>query len=54
LIDAQGKVILIDLDSMQEHQHYRDFEKAFNKDKKRFLKNWQDLKMKEIFTSLLF
>ncbi|OUR70783.1 hypothetical protein A9Q78_11830 [Methylophaga sp. 41_12_T18] len=54
LIDDQGKVILIDLDAMQEHRSERQFYKAFNNDKKRFLRNWQDLKVKEIFTSLLF
>ncbi len=54
LIDAAGKVILIDLDAMQEHTSYRRFQRAFNKDKKRFIRNWQDMNIKETFTSLIF
>ena len=54
LIDAQGKVVLIDLDSMREHRSYSQFQKALNKDKKRFLRNWQDVKVKEVFTSLIY
>ena len=54
LIDADGKVILIDLDSMKDHRSTSEFEKIFNKDKKRFLRNWQDLNIKQMFESLLF
>lgn len=54
LIDAQGKVILIDLDAMQEHQSERTFQKAFNNDKKRFLRNWQESTVKDVFKDLLF
>lgn len=54
LIDDLGKVTLIDLDSMQEHQTNEQFQKVFNKDKKRFLKNWQDVKIKKKFESLVF
>ena len=53
LLNAQGKVSLIDLDSMQEHQNAEQFQKAFNKDKKRFLRNWQEPKIKKIFTSFI-
>jgi len=53
LIDPQGNVALIDLDSMQEHQIANEFQKAFIKDKKRFLKNWQDIKLKQQFNNLL-
>lgn len=54
LVDDEGKVILIDLDSMKEHRNYRDFQRAFKKDKKRFIRNWQDMNIKETFTSLMF
>jgi tRNA A-37 threonylcarbamoyl transferase component Bud32 len=54
LLNTHGKVSLIDLDSMQEHQNSEQFQKAFNKDKKRFLRNWQDMKVKEKFTSLVY
>lgn len=53
LIDTEGKLTLIDLDSMQEHQNNEQFQKAFNKDKKRFLKNWQRSKLKQQLNSLL-
>ncbi len=54
LVDDEGIVILIDLDSMKEHRNYRDFQRAFKKDKKRFIRNWQDMNIKETFTSLIF
>jgi RIO-like serine/threonine protein kinase len=53
LIGPQGKVALIDLDAMQEHQAENKFQKAFNKDKQRFLRNWQDIEVKKMFTSLI-
>jgi tRNA A-37 threonylcarbamoyl transferase component Bud32 len=54
LLDTQNQVALIDLDSMQEHLSFSEFEKAFNKDKNRFLQNWKDLKLKETFVSHIF
>jgi tRNA A-37 threonylcarbamoyl transferase component Bud32 len=53
LIDPQGNVVLIDLDSMQEHRSEPSFHKAFNSDKKRFLRNWKEVKVKEMFSSIL-
>jgi tRNA A-37 threonylcarbamoyl transferase component Bud32 len=53
LLDTQGKIALIDLDSMHEHQNESNFKKAFNKDKKRFLRNWQGLNIHSIFASLI-
>ncbi|NQZ54640.1 MAG: hypothetical protein HRT93_10360 [Piscirickettsiaceae bacterium] len=54
LLTKKGKIHLIDLDVMQEHSSIRSFRRACNKDKKRFLKNWQDLNIKEFFETLLF
>ena len=53
LMDSQGNVALIDLDAMQEHRSEPSFHKAFNNDKKRFLRNWQEVKVKEMFSSIL-
>jgi len=53
LIDNEGKVLIIDLDAMQEHKSFKSFQKAHNKDKKRFLRNWDDAKINSIFTKLI-
>lgn len=53
LINAQGKISLIDLDSMKQHKSDKAFQRAFDKDKNRFIRNWQDTKIKQIFTELI-
>lgn len=53
LINTQGKISLIDLDSMKQHKSDKAFQRAFDKDKKRFIRNWQDTKIKQIFTELI-
>jgi len=54
LLNSHNIVELIDLDSMQQHQSSGSFNKAFNKDKIRFLKNWQDMKIESVFDDQLF
>ncbi|MTI63686.1 lipopolysaccharide kinase InaA family protein [Methylophaga sp.] len=41
LLTQEGEVNLIDLDAMHEHQHQWSFQRAFVRDQKRFLKNWE-------------
>jgi len=53
LIDCDSKVSVIDLDAMQEHGSDRLFQRKHNKDKNRFLRNWNDLKLKKIFSTLI-
>jgi len=52
LIKKKGKILLIDLDAMQEHSNQSSFLRAFNKDKHRFIRNWQDPKTKALFSDL--
>jgi tRNA A-37 threonylcarbamoyl transferase component Bud32 len=54
LLNSQNIIELIDLDSMQQHQSRGSFNKAFIKDKKRFLKNWQDMKIESTFDGLFY
>ncbi|MFK8066927.1 MAG: lipopolysaccharide core heptose(II) kinase RfaY, partial [Gammaproteobacteria bacterium] len=54
LLDETGRINLIDLDAMKEHTSPHKFQMDFIKDKKRFLRNWDDTATKEIFESLLF
>ncbi|MDH5358583.1 MAG: hypothetical protein OEW63_08175 [Gammaproteobacteria bacterium] len=54
LLDAGGNVSMIDLDAMQEHKRIKAFQRTFYKDKKRFLRNWQDIEIKEKFQALIF
>lgn len=53
LINSRGEILLIDLDSMKEHKNSAVFQRAFDKDKKRFIRNWQDLDIQETFSSLI-
>lgn len=53
LINEEGRLSIIDLDSMQEHTRKRVFSRAFNKDKKRFIKNWNDSELKVIFQGIV-
>ncbi|NQY25708.1 MAG: hypothetical protein HRT92_00860 [Piscirickettsiaceae bacterium] len=53
LLDVTGKIWMIDLDSMQEYSNRNLFINAFAKDKDRFLRNWQDPKIKELFGNIL-
>ncbi|MFW5450647.1 MAG: lipopolysaccharide kinase InaA family protein [Methylophagaceae bacterium] len=54
LLTKDGKIELLDLDTMQEHKCSRSFNSAFDKDKHRFIKNWQDAKIKDLFEALFF
>ncbi len=54
LLDKTGIISLIDLDAMTEHTTKKSFEPAFLKDKERFIRNWQDQEVKDIFETLLF
>ncbi|RKZ94963.1 MAG: hypothetical protein DRQ40_04735 [Gammaproteobacteria bacterium] len=53
LLKKKGKIELIDLDAMREHQSYKAFFHAFNNDKARFIRNWHDVGVKEVFEALL-
>ena len=51
---SQGKVYLIDLDSMEQHRDAASFEKAQQKDLTRFLQNWASMsEVKELFLRAL-
>lgn len=49
LLKKKGKIELLDLDAMQQYKNTRSFQKAFNKDKQRFMRNWQDPKVNKLF-----
>jgi tRNA A-37 threonylcarbamoyl transferase component Bud32 len=51
LLTATGQVELIDLDAMREHRFKWTFQRAFKRDQKRFLKNWQNTALEKIFTN---
>lgn len=53
LINSQGEILLINLDSMKEHKNSAAFQRAFDKDKKRFIRNWKNLDTQKIFASLI-
>jgi heptose I phosphotransferase len=53
LIDDEGEITLIDLDAMKQHRCKSSFEKAFTKDKARFMANWQDAKIKEALGAII-
>ena len=42
-IFSEDELFVIDLDSMRQHNDDADFTKAFRKDMKRFMRNWDDL-----------
>lgn len=42
MLTDSGQLELIDLDAMQEHRYEWSFRRAFNRDLKRFLKNWDN------------
>ena len=51
---SQGKVYLIDLDSMEQHRDAVSFEKARQKDVRRFLQNWGSMpEVEELFLRAL-
>ncbi len=51
---AERGPIIIDLDAMREHKSRESFEKAFGKDLRRFLENWEDRPdLKDRFDGLL-
>ncbi len=52
LLNKKGKIELLDLDSMQEHRDDKEANIAINKDKARFLKNWQGLDIDSKFDGL--
>lgn len=52
LLDENGVISLIDLDAMQEHHSDSTFQRAFSKDKKRFMKNWQNSGVKVMFQTI--
>jgi tRNA A-37 threonylcarbamoyl transferase component Bud32 len=53
LVTQAGQVQLIDLDAMREHHYGWAFRWAFNRDQKRFLRNWQDKSLRSTFSSLM-
>ena len=53
LIDNQGNISLIDLDSMLEHKNNKLFLQAHDKDIKRFLRNWSDENINNAFKKIL-
>jgi len=52
LINDKGKIYLIDLDAMKQHPCQPSFEKALEKDKRRFMANWSGESLKKINASL--
>lgn len=54
LIDEQNNISLIDLDAMKQHSSKTSFEKAFNKDKARFMENWQGEALKQQVAATIF
>lgn len=42
-IPGEGKLFLIDLDAMKQHRRPMLFQRAFQRDLRRFAKNWKDL-----------
>ncbi len=42
MLTDNGQLEIIDLDAMQEHRYEWSFRRAFNRDLKRFLKNWDN------------
>jgi len=53
LLDEQESVLLIDLDAMKECSSLNSFQRAFAKDKARFLRNWHAPKIKALFAETL-
>ncbi|HNR11843.1 MAG TPA: lipopolysaccharide kinase InaA family protein [Thermodesulfobacteriota bacterium] len=54
ILIAADSVILIDLDAMREHRFLSSFQKAFQADLRRFLKNWDELPdVKRLFANTL-
>ena len=39
---ADDGPVIIDLDAMREHKNSESFQRAYNKDMDRFMKNWED------------
>jgi len=54
LLDKQSQLMMIDLDAMHEHVDNVGFQKAYDKDKQRFLKNWQQPVQQTLFKTALF
>ncbi|PHS30247.1 MAG: serine/threonine protein kinase, partial [Methylophaga sp.] len=52
LIKKKGKIQLIDLDAMEEHGSDKSFQRAFIKDKRRFVENWRNSDIKTAVESL--
>ncbi|WP_297813996.1 lipopolysaccharide kinase InaA family protein [uncultured Methylophaga sp.] len=53
LLTENGQVALIDLDAMREHRHDWSFERAFARDQRRFLRNWQNKALRARFESMM-
>jgi len=53
LLSKTGEVLLIDLDSMVEYRSASKAKNAFNRDKKRFLRNWSDGPLFHYFSTLI-
>lgn len=53
LLDAKGKVWLIDLDAMREYTNKKQAVMANLQDKKRFLKNWKNPELEAFFRVML-
>jgi len=54
LINSSGEISLIDLDSMHEHMNHALFQRAHNKDKNRFLRNWRDKATQDTLKNIIF
>jgi len=54
LINSSGEISLIDLDSMHEHVSHALFQRAHNKDKNRFLRNWGDKTTQDTLKNIIF
>jgi tRNA A-37 threonylcarbamoyl transferase component Bud32 len=53
LLSETGDIELIDLDAMREHRYSWVFRRAFNKDMKRFLRNWHGDVLRMRFKSMI-
>ncbi len=53
LLSETGDIELIDLDAMREHHYGWVFRRAFNKDMKRFLRNWHGRVLRMRFNSMI-
>lgn len=53
IINEKGRVALVNLEALEEHQDNDAFQNAFSKDKDRFLCSWKKLATKKTFQKIL-